>query len=72
MKGIDIPIKGFLPVSTIDYKGKIASTIFLQGCNFRCPFCHNPELVPIAKEGNFLGVDEVLSYLKENKDSATL
>jgi len=32
-------------LTLIDYPGKVASTVFTVGCNFRCPFCHNPELV---------------------------
>ncbi len=32
-------------LTLIDYPGKVASTLFTYGCNFRCPFCHNPELV---------------------------
>ncbi|MDX9802166.1 MAG: anaerobic ribonucleoside-triphosphate reductase activating protein, partial [Spirochaetia bacterium] len=35
---------GFLKTTLIDYPGRIASTIFLPGCNLRCPFCHNREL----------------------------
>ena len=38
------PIKGFLSSTLIDWKGKIASEIFISGCNFRCPFCQNPKL----------------------------
>jgi len=38
-------IAGFQKLTLIDYPGKIAATIFTFGCNFRCPFCHNPELV---------------------------
>ena len=33
--------------STIDFEGRIALLFFTQGCNFRCRFCHNPELIPI-------------------------
>ncbi len=36
---------GYQKLTLIDYPGKIATTIFTVGCNFRCPFCHNPELV---------------------------
>lgn len=67
-----LPIKGIFPMTTVDYKGKVASTIFLQGCNFRCPFCHNPELVAISDEAGvksaLLKPDEVISFLKENKE----
>lgn len=40
-----LEIKGFIPVTMLDWKGKLASMIFLPGCNFRCPFCQNPDLV---------------------------
>ena len=36
---------GLQKMTTVDYPGKIAATVFLIGCNFRCPYCHNPELV---------------------------
>ena len=38
-------ICGLEGVSLIDYPGRIASVVFLGGCNFRCPFCQNPDLV---------------------------
>ena len=31
--------------SFADYPGRICSTIFIGGCNFRCPYCHNPKIV---------------------------
>lgn len=36
---------GLQRLTLIDYPGKVAATVFTVGCNFRCPFCHNPELV---------------------------
>jgi pyruvate formate lyase activating enzyme len=36
---------GLQKLTLIDYPGYIAATVFTAGCNFRCPFCHNPELV---------------------------
>ena len=38
-------ICGFNKTTLLDYPGKVASTIFLGGCNFRCPFCQNSVLV---------------------------
>ena len=40
-----IDIRGLFPFSLVDYPGKISCIIFCGGCNFRCPFCHNPCLV---------------------------
>jgi len=39
------PIKGFIETSFLDWKDHLSSVIFTGGCNFRCPFCHNSELV---------------------------
>lgn len=36
--------RGFVPLTMIDYPGKLAFTAYTMGCNFRCPICHNPEL----------------------------
>ncbi len=41
----EISVKGFLETSFVDWPGKVASVLFLPGCNFRCPFCHNHQLV---------------------------
>jgi pyruvate formate lyase activating enzyme len=38
-------IGGYQKLTLIDYPGRLASTVFTVGCSFRCPFCHNPELV---------------------------
>ncbi len=40
-----LPIKGFLELSLLDWQGKVASVMFLGGCNFCCPYCHNGQLV---------------------------
>lgn len=38
-------IGGLQTLTLLDFPGKVACTVFLQGCNFRCPFCHNTPLV---------------------------
>lgn len=44
-RGEPASVAGFVPVSLVDFPGHIASVVFLAGCNFRCPFCHNAHLV---------------------------
>jgi len=46
-------IAGLQKVSTIDYPGEICCVVFLWGCNFRCGFCYNPDLVVRESEGGF-------------------
>jgi len=41
----DLPIKGFIDTSFVDWPGKICAILFFPLCNFRCPYCHNAELV---------------------------
>jgi pyruvate formate lyase activating enzyme len=40
-----VTIKGFLRNSLIEWEGKVASVLYLPGCNFRCPYCHTPDLL---------------------------
>jgi pyruvate formate lyase activating enzyme len=42
-------IGGLQKTSLIDFPDCVSAVVFLQGCNFRCPFCHNPELVLAAR-----------------------
>lgn len=57
-------IAGLQKVSLIDYPGKIAAVIFTQGCNLRCGYCHNPELVyPESFSATYPPID-ILDFLK--------
>jgi pyruvate formate lyase activating enzyme len=47
-------IGGFVPFSLIDYPPHTACVVFTQGCNFRCPYCHNPELLVKGAGHRFL------------------
>lgn len=55
-------IQGFQKLSLLDYPGRTACTVFTGGCNLRCPFCHNADLVRTPMAGPNL-TDEVLTYL---------
>lgn len=59
---------GLQKVTLLDYPGKVASTIFTAGCNMRCPYCHNAELIPTTPPDNFLTKDEIFSYLNKRKN----
>jgi pyruvate formate lyase activating enzyme len=60
-------IGGLQRVSLNDYPGKICATVFTQGCNFRCPYCHNPELVDPGQYGPVLPEKDVLSFLDKRR-----
>jgi pyruvate formate lyase activating enzyme len=53
--------------SLIEYPGKISSVAFTQGCNFRCPYCHNPELVDPSRFTPPLDPCDVYSFLQTRK-----
>ena len=56
-------IGGIQKFSLIDYPEKISAVIFTQGCNFRCSYCHNSQLLPFA-EDFLIEESSVLSFLK--------
>ena len=59
-------IAGLQKMTLLDYPGKVACTVFLQGCNFRCPFCHNSGLLAGTSEPN-IPREELLSFLKKRQ-----
>jgi pyruvate formate lyase activating enzyme len=60
-------IGGLQKFSLIDYPGRISAIVFTQGCNFRCPYCHNPELVDPVQYGPVLPEEEVISFLEKRR-----
>lgn len=60
-------IHGFHKTTLLDYPEHIAATVFTGGCNFRCPFCHNGELVLDPGCQPLIPVEEVLTYLKKRQ-----
>ncbi|MDR2735328.1 MAG: anaerobic ribonucleoside-triphosphate reductase activating protein [Puniceicoccales bacterium] len=57
-------IGGLQRFSTIDFPGKLAAVVFTKGCNLRCPFCHNPELVSGKSPAGDLEIGEVFNFLR--------
>lgn len=63
-----LEIGGFQRISLIDYPGKVVSIIFTIGCNFRCPFCQNKDLVlRNYKNLRVYSYDEIFQKLEEAK-----
>jgi pyruvate formate lyase activating enzyme len=62
-------IGGFVKQSLMDYPGKIAAVVFTQGCNFRCGYCHNPQLVlpNLFMERFDLVPLNIISYLEQHR-----
>lgn len=58
------PIKGFIETSFLDWRGYISAVLFLPGCNFACPFCHNFTLVSDPDSYLTQELDDVLDRLR--------
>ena len=58
-------IVGIQKLTLLDYPGRVACTVFLGGCNFRCPYCHNWELLGDAEE--VMTVEGLLTFLRKRQ-----
>ncbi len=61
-----LTVAGLVPFTTIDYPGKLAAVIFLQGCPLRCPFCHN-QILQIEGTSTDVTLSEIQDFLKRRK-----
>lgn len=59
-------IAGFQSLSLLDFPGKTCAIVFTQGCAFRCPYCHNPELIP-SRGATHIAEESVIRYLMEHR-----
>jgi len=64
--GTRLRVGGLQRFSTIDCPGRLAAVVFLQGCPWRCGYCHNPELLDAAASPA-LDWDDVLAFLRERR-----
>ncbi len=62
-----LKIGGLMRMSLLDYPGEVACTVFMSGCNLKCPFCHNRDLVFIPENYEFIEPEEILSFLEKRK-----
>lgn len=61
-------INGFQKLTLLDFPGKTACTIFTAGCNLRCPFCHNAELVTSIDLTQSYEQSDILDYINMRKN----
>ncbi len=57
-------ISGLQKLTLLDFPGRVACTVFTEGCNFRCPFCHNASLVTHTENNVRIDESEILSFLR--------
>ncbi len=55
---------GLRRMTLLDFPGKVACTVFIPGCNFRCPFCHNASLVTGMDSGELISREELFRFLR--------
>ncbi len=61
-------IGGLNPFTLTDYPGKIAAVIFTQGCNFRCRYCHNADLIPSSSSHHqSIALEQTLGFLHQRR-----
>ena len=59
-------IHGLQKMTLLDYPGKVACTVFFGGCDLRCPFCHNSDLLDMNAPA-VMEEDELLSFLEKRR-----
>jgi len=65
---MSLDIKGFIETSLLDWDGKVIAVIFLPGCNFRCPYCQNIDLIDHPEKFKAIPEEKVLEYLESHRD----
>lgn len=58
---------GLVKTTLIDYPGEVAATIFVPGCNFRCPYCHNPELIYGRPDEAAMTLQDIVAFLNTRR-----
>jgi pyruvate formate lyase activating enzyme len=67
MRDNGVNIAGWAKNSFIDFPGTVAAVLFFAGCNLRCPFCHNPDIVHATAESGTVDLDEIRVFLRKRR-----
>ena len=60
----NVPVGGIQKLSLVDFPGHVAAALFTAGCNMRCGYCHNPELVLPERLAPSIPIDDIMLFLK--------
>jgi len=60
---VNLKLASILPSSTVDWRGKVVAILFLRGCDFRCPYCHN---YPLLEPGDVMSAGDVEELLRRD------
>lgn len=66
-EAVGLRVGGFVPLSTVDWPGQLAATVFLKGCPWNCPYCHNPHLISATDTAGDSSWEQVLSFLESRR-----
>lgn len=61
-----VSLQGLQKLTLLDYPGRVACTVFTGGCNFRCPFCQNGDLLPCGQPSQYTEAD-LLAFLQSRR-----
>ena len=63
-------IAGLQKLTTSDFPGILSAIVFTQGCNFKCPYCQNSELIPMCKllSEDSISQDDIFEFLEKRKN----
>ncbi|WP_372964463.1 anaerobic ribonucleoside-triphosphate reductase activating protein [Marinobacter sp.] len=67
MNADNLVIGGMAAFSTVDYPQHLAATLFLQGCPWRCHYCHNPHLIPLRDQGENITWGQVWQHILKRR-----
>jgi pyruvate formate lyase activating enzyme len=68
INGSNFGIKGFIPTSMVDWPGILSSVIFIGGCGFRCPACHNHGLVLDPASVDDVPLKDIIDYIRDKRN----
>ena len=60
-------IYGLQRLTLLDFPGRVACTVFVTGCNFRCPFCHNMDLAELSVDTGLFDEEDFFDFLEDRK-----